>query len=60
MGKTQVQFLKSSKLHSPIEFEHMIALTNETQIKLSFPRKFKFNVFEFNQEPDVLDLKNFT
>ena len=26
----------------------MVALTNETQTMLSFPRIFKFNVFEFN------------
>ena len=38
----------------------MIALTNETQIMLSFPRIIKFNVFEFNWEPNVFDLKNYT
>ena len=27
----------STTLSSPIEFKHMIALTNETQIMLSFP-----------------------
>ena len=32
----------------PIEFKHMVALTNETQTILSFPIIFKFNVFEFN------------
>ena len=26
----------------------MVALTNKTQTMLSFPRIFKFNVFEFN------------
>ena len=46
--KTQVQFLRLGTLGSPIEFKHMIALTNETQIMLSFSRIFKFNVFEFN------------
>ena len=30
-------------LDFPIEFKYMIALTNETQIMLSFPRIFKFN-----------------
>ncbi len=30
MGKTQLQFLRSSTLNSPIEFKHMVALTNET------------------------------
>ena len=48
MGKTQVQFLKLSTLGSPIEFKHMVALTNETLTMLSFSRIFKFNVFEFN------------
>ena len=57
-GKTQVQFLQSSTLDSPIEFKYMVALTNETQTMLSFPRIFKFNIFEFNQEPNVLDLRN--
>ena len=33
----------------------MVALINETQIKLSFPKIFKFNVFEFNLKPNVLD-----
>ena len=33
---------------SLIEFKHMIVLTNETQTMLSFPKIFKFNVFEFN------------
>ena len=50
MGKTQVQLLRSSILGSPIEFKHMVALTNETQTMLSFPRIFKFNIFEFNEE----------
>ena len=57
-GKTQVQFLQLSTLDSPIEFKYMVALTNETQTMLSFPRIFKFNIFEFNQEPNVLDLRN--
>ena len=48
LGKTQVQFLRSNTLGSPIEFKHMVALTNETQTMLSFPRILKFNVFEFN------------
>ena len=59
-GKTQMQFLKSSILGSPIEFKYMVALTNETQIMLSFPIIFNFNVFEFNQEANVLDLRNCT
>ena len=58
MGKTQVQFLKLGTLGSPIEFKHMVALTNETQTMFYFPRIFKFNVFEFNQELNVLDLRN--
>jgi hypothetical protein len=41
-------FLKLGTLSSSIEFKHMVALTNETQIMLSFSRIFKFNVFEFN------------
>jgi hypothetical protein len=48
MGKTYVQFLKLGTLGSPIEFKHMVALTNETQTMLYFSRIFKFNVFEFN------------
>jgi hypothetical protein len=47
-SKTYVQFLKSSTLGSPIEFKQMVVLTNKTQTMLSFPRIFKFNVFEFN------------
>ena len=31
-----------------IEFKHMVTLTNETQIMLSFSRIFKFNIFKFN------------
>ena len=38
----------------------MGALTNETQTMLSFSRIFKFNVFEFNHEPNVFDLRNCT
>ena len=44
----------------------MIVLTNETnEIQTilyfdNFPRIFKFNVFEFNWETNVLDLKNCT
>jgi hypothetical protein len=38
----------------------MVASTNETQTILSFSRIFKLNVFEFNGEPDVLDLRNCT
>ena len=60
IGKTQVQFLKLSTWGFPIEFKQMVALTNKTQIMLSFLRIFKFNVFEFNQEPNVLDLRNCT
>ena len=59
-GKTQVQFLRLGTLGFPIEFKHIVALTNKTQTMLSFPRKFKFNIFEFNQEPNVLDLRNCT
>ena len=43
-------------LGSSIEFKHMIALTNKTHTMLSFPRIFKFNVFEFNQKPKELYL----
>ena len=57
-GITQIQFLRLGTLGFPIEFKHMVTLTNETQTMLSFPRIFKFNVFEFNQEPNVLNLKN--
>ena len=59
-GKTQVQFLRLGTLGSPIKFKHMVALTNETQTMLYFSRIFKFNIFEFNQESNVLDLKNYT
>jgi hypothetical protein len=45
MGK---QFFRLNTLDSLIEFKHMVALTNETQIMLYFLRIFKFNVFEFN------------
>ena len=38
----------------------MVKLTNKTQTLLSFSRIFKFNVFEFNLIPTVLDLRNFT
>jgi hypothetical protein len=48
MGKTYVQLFRSSTLGSPIEFKYKVALTNKTQTILSFPRIFKFNVFEFN------------
>ena len=58
MGKTQLQFLRLSALGFPIEFKHIVALTNKIQTMLSFPRIFKFNVFEFNQKLNVLDLKN--
>jgi hypothetical protein len=43
-----MQFFKLGTLGSPIEFKHMVVLTNETQTMLSFLRIFKFNVFEFN------------
>ena len=46
--KLRYNFLKLGILCSPIKFKHMVALTNETQTMLSFPRIFKFNVFEFN------------
>ena len=35
-SKTQIYFLKLSILGFPIEFKHMIALINETQIMLFF------------------------
>ena len=60
MGKTQVQFLRLGTLGSPIEFKHVVALTNKTQTMLYFPRIFKFKVFEFNLKPNVVDLKNCT
>ena len=41
-------FFKLGTLSFSIEFKHIIALTNETQIMLFFSRIFKFNVFEFN------------
>ena len=44
MGKTQVQFLRLGTLSSPIEFKHMVTLTDKTQAMLSFPRIFKFNI----------------
>jgi hypothetical protein len=47
MGKTYVQFLRLGTLSFPIELKHMVVLINETQIMLSFPRIFKFNIFEF-------------
>ena len=59
LDKTQVQFLRLG-IGSPIEFKHMIVLTNETQTMLSFPRIFKFTVFELNQKPNVLNLRNCT
>ena len=46
--KTQVQFLRLGTLSSPIEFKHIIVLTNETQTMLYFSKIFKFTVFEFN------------
>ena len=39
-GKTQVQFLRLDTLGSSVEFKQMVALTNETQTMLSFPRIF--------------------
>jgi hypothetical protein len=47
-------------LGSLIEFKYIVALTNETQIILSFLRIFKFNVFKFNKKFNVLDLRNCT
>jgi hypothetical protein len=44
LTKTYVQFLRFGTLSSLIEFKHIVALTNETQTMLSFPKKFKFNV----------------
>ena len=41
-------FLKLDTLGSLIEFKHIVTLTNEAQIILSFLRIFKFNLFEFN------------
>ena len=43
-----VQFLRLGTLGFPIEFKHMVALTNEIQTMLSFSKIFKFNIFEFN------------
>jgi hypothetical protein len=43
MDKTYIQFLRLGTLGSIIEFKYMVALTNETQTMLSFPRIFKFN-----------------
>ena len=48
LGKTSVQSLKLGTLGSLIKFKHIVALANETQTMLSFPRIFKFIVFEFN------------
>ena len=42
------KFLRLRTLGYLIEFKHIVALTNETQIMLSFSRIFKFNVLEFN------------
>jgi hypothetical protein len=47
-------------LGSLIEFKYIVVLTNETQIMLYFPKIFKFNVFEFNKEPNVLVIRNCT
>ncbi len=33
----------------------MVALTNETQTMLFFSRIFKFNVFEFNYEVELIN-----
>ena len=35
-GKTQVQFLRLGTLGSPIEFKHLVALTNEIQNNVIF------------------------
>jgi hypothetical protein len=48
MGKIYIQFFRLGTLGCSIELKYMVALTNETQTMLSFPRIFKFNVFEFN------------
>ena len=43
---------------SPITFKHMIALTDEVQIVLSFPRTIQFNAamyLNLIREPNVLD-----
>ena len=58
MRKTQLQFLRLGTLGFSIEFKHIVALINEIQKMLSFPKIFKFNVFEFNQKPNVFDLRN--
>ena len=50
-------------LDFPIEFKHMVALTNETQTMLSFPKIFKFNaVICLNsiKESNITNLKNCT
>ena len=60
MGKTQIQFLRLGTLGSPIKFKHMVTLINETQIMLYFSKIFKLNVFEFDQEPNVLEIRNCT
>ena len=56
--KTQVQFLRFGTLGSLIEFKYMVTLTNETKTMLSFLRIFKINVYEFNQKPNIFNLRN--
>ena len=58
--KLRYSFLRLGTLGFLIEFKHMVALTNETQTMLFFPRIFKFNIFEFNYELNVFDLRNCT
>ena len=60
MDKTQIQFLMLGTLGFSIEFKHMVALINKTKTILSFLRIFKFNIFAFNQEPNIFDLRNYT
>ena len=58
--KLRYSFLRLGTLGFLIEFKHMVVLTNETQTMLFFPRIFKFNIFEFNYELNVFDLRNCT
>ena len=43
IGKTYVQFLKLGILGFPIEFKHIVTLTNETKTILYFSIILKFN-----------------
>ena len=42
-GKSNVQFLRCSILGFPIKFKHKVALNNEVQTVLLFPKTIKFN-----------------